>query len=179
MGNNRRTELIEAAFHRVADQGFEGLRLRSVAKDVGIDHSTAYHHINHRQDLVLGVTRLVTRRLSLSMPREGEPLDQLTGHFAELSRLCSEEPSVLTVSAEIDLLARRDSVVCDFLEQAEESWRAALDSILRRGVDDGIWASMNIEASRELVIATVKGVRLRPDLAPIVFDQLQTKLTTT
>lgn len=179
MRNDRRAELIEAAFHRVAQQGFEGLRLREVAEDVGIDHSTAYHHITNRQDLVLGVTRMVTDRLSLTMPRTGAPIDRLTGHFDELTRLCAEDPSTLTVSAEIDLRSRRDPAVAESLAQAEAGWRAALDGIFERGVKDGVWRTPDIGAARELVIAAVKGVRLRPDLAPVVLDQLRSTLVET
>lgn len=179
MRRDRRSELIEAAFHRVAQQGFEGLRLRAVADDVGIDHSTAYHHIKNRQDLVLGVTRMVTDRLSRTMPRTGGPMDQLTGHFDELIRLCAEDPHTLTVSAEIDLRARRDPAVAEALDQSESGWRAALDDIFKRGIENGLWGALDVRATRESVIAAVKGVRLRPDLAPIVLDQLRNALTRT
>lgn len=179
MNRDRRAELIEAAFYLVAERGFEGLRLRDVAEVVGIDHSTMYHHIGSRQDLVLGVTKVATTRLSRTMPRDGGPSEQLSGHFDELIRMCVEEPNVLTVSAEIDLRARRDSAVEDSLDEAESGWRRALDAIFTRGNEGGAWARVDVEGSRELVIATVKGVRLRPDLAPAVLHQLKRALTET
>jgi len=41
---DRRQELVEAGVRSIAECGFEGLRLRIVAADVGIDHSTVHHY---------------------------------------------------------------------------------------------------------------------------------------
>ena len=44
VGQDRRQALVEAAYRRIAECGFEGLRLRDVAAEVGIDHSTIHHY---------------------------------------------------------------------------------------------------------------------------------------
>ena len=51
-----------AAFERVAEIGFEGLRLRQVAEQVGIDHSTLHHHFATKQALVAAVAEYTTRQ---------------------------------------------------------------------------------------------------------------------
>ncbi|MGH3813794.1 MAG: helix-turn-helix domain-containing protein [Pseudonocardiaceae bacterium] len=44
--------MVRAAFDVIAEKGFEGLRLREVAAQVGIDHSTLHYYFPTRQDLV-------------------------------------------------------------------------------------------------------------------------------
>ena len=54
-GQDRRQALVEAAYRRIAECGFEGLRLRDVAAEVGIDHSTIHHYFPTKQALVTAV----------------------------------------------------------------------------------------------------------------------------
>ena len=66
--DGRRTQLVAAAFRRVAESGFEGLRLRQVAEDVGIDHSTLHHHFATKQALVEAVAEYTTRQFWETAP---------------------------------------------------------------------------------------------------------------
>jgi AcrR family transcriptional regulator len=171
VGGDRRTALVDAAFTRVAEVGFEGLRLRQVADDAGIDHSTLHHHFATKQDLVDALVLHTTRRLAATAPPDGpDPAARLRAHLDMLSRLSEAEPELFTVTAELDLRARRDPAVREVLERQEAGWRAGLAVVLTdAGVPDP-------DTGVELVIATVKGVRLTPDQAAPVFDRLVTAL---
>lgn len=174
----RHEELARAAFRRVAEVGFEGLRLRQVAEDVGIDHSTLHHYMPTKQDLITAVAEYTTRQFRPTMPEQGEPADALREHLAELHALFVERPETLTVSAELDLRARRDPAVRDLLDRHEAGWRAALSELVESGAAHHRWAATaRTEATVELIIAAVKGTRLTPSLAGKVFDQLHTLLT--
>jgi AcrR family transcriptional regulator len=158
---DRRSELVAAAYRRVATGGFEGLRLRQVADDVGIDHSTLHHHFGTKQDLVEAVAAYVAQQFRATDPQ----VRGLRGHLAALRRLMVEQPELLTVSAELDLRARRDPAVAVVMATVEAGWRHALVATLRDAVPDP-------ERAAELVVAAVKGVRLVPELAAGVFDDL-------
>jgi AcrR family transcriptional regulator len=165
----RRQELVEAAFRRVAEVGFEGLRLRQVSQDVGIDHSTLHHHFSTKQELVEAVAEYATRQFFVTAPGDGDPDDALRMHFEGLRRLMLDRPELLIVSAELDLRARRDPAVRAVVEQLESGWREMLGGLLGRAVPDP-------EAAAELVIAAVKGVRLVPERAGAVFARLEALL---
>lgn len=165
---------MQAAFTRVAEVGFEGLRLRQVADAAGIDHSTLHHHFATKQDLVNAVVLHTTGRLAGTAPADApDPVARLRAHLDALRRLCEQEPELFTVTAELDLRARRDPAVRAVLERQEAGWRAALTAVL---AEAGVAGS---EVGAELVIAAVKGVRLAPHLAPAVFDRLATVLAGT
>jgi AcrR family transcriptional regulator len=157
----RATELVRAAYAVVAEVGFEGLRLRRVAAEVGIDQSTLHHYFATKAALVEAVAEYATGRLAATAPPAGSA-DPLGDHLRALADLMHTDPELLTVSAELDLRARRDPAVRETLSAAESGWRAMLTGLLADHPPD----------AAELVIASVKGVRLAPELAPAVFERL-------
>lgn len=172
---DRRTRLVEAAFRRVAGAGFEGLRLRQVAEDAGIDHSTLHHHFATKQHLVEAVAQHATQQLRATAPRSTEPVAALREHLAALRALLDERPDLLVVTAELDLRARRDPAVAAAVARHESGWRALLTGLLAGGSRA---ARADPAAAAELVVAAVKGVRLTPELAGPVFVRLAALLTT-
>ena len=105
-------QLVRAAFERVAQVGFEGLRLRQVAEDAGIDHSTLHHYFATKQDLIGAVAEYATRQfwvLGESVP--DDPVDAMRAHLTGLRRMIEDWPELLVVTVELDLRARRDATV--------------------------------------------------------------------
>ncbi|WP_232665411.1 TetR/AcrR family transcriptional regulator [Pseudonocardia sp. TRM90224] len=158
----RRDQLVAAAYARVAEVGFEGLRLRQVAGDVGIDHSTLHHHIATKQELVEAVAAYTTSRFFGTSP----PGSGLRDHLRNLRQLMVEDAQLFTVTAELDLRAQRDPAVAGLMRRIEEGWREALIELLLPHVTDPA-------ADAELVIAVVKGARFAPQHAQAVFDRLE------
>ena len=70
---------------------------------------------------------------------------------------------------ELDLRATRDPAVRAIMERHEAGWRIALAARLG---ELGI-VGRELEGSVELVIATVKGVSLKPTAAGAVFARLE------
>jgi AcrR family transcriptional regulator len=44
--NERRRGIVQAAYQTLAEKGFEGLRMREIAKRAGIDHSTLHYYFS-------------------------------------------------------------------------------------------------------------------------------------
>lgn len=161
--------------------GFEGLRLRQVAEDVGIDHSTLHHHFATKQDLIDAVARYATSRFHGSAPRSADPAAALRAHLQTLLRMIEERPDLFAVTVELDLRARRDPAVAAAMAEHESGWRAVLVGMLsavadQRTAREGA-TPLVPGAAAELVIAVVKGVRLVPDVAGPAFAQLAALLT--
>lgn len=177
-GEDRRQTLVEAAFRCIGEKGFEGLRLREVAAEVGIDHSTLHHYFPTKEDLVAAVVGYATRQFWSTMPAGGTPAEQLRYHLASLGGMVEQQPLLFTVLSELDLRARRDAAVRSIIDRHEEGWRAALNDVFHRGAEEGVWAEgLNGAAAVELIIAAVKGVSLSPGRATDVLHQLERLLS--
>jgi AcrR family transcriptional regulator len=172
-GEERRQALVRAAFGCIAERGFEGLRLREVAAEVGIDHSTLHHYFATKEDLVAGVINDATRQFWPTMPAEGSAIDRLQYHLAALGRMIREQPALFTVMAELDLRARRDPGIRAVIDRHEEGWRVVLEEVLGRAAKEGaLTQDLAVPTAVELIIAAVKGVRQLPDRAEDVLAQL-------
>lgn len=164
---DRRSALVQAAFQVIAAEGLEGLRLRAVAAAAGIDHSTLHHHFATKQDLIAAVVEFATDPLKETVPSHGAPLERLERHLATLARMMRTRPDLFVVLAEIDLRARRDPDVAVAVATVEGGWRQAVTGLLG---ESGICTDPDVLT--ELVIATVKGIRLNPAHGPDVLAAL-------
>jgi AcrR family transcriptional regulator len=160
-GGERRAALVEAAYRAIARRGFEGLRLSEVAASAGIDHSTLHHYFATKQDLIEAVVTRATAPLYRTIPTMSDADDRLGSHLGTLAEMIGSDPDLFVVLAEIDLRARRDPSIRTVIEGVERGWRLGLGELLDHDA-----------TSVELVIATVKGVRLDPPAAAEVLGQL-------
>ena len=168
---DRRQALIRAAFTAIAERGFEGFRLRPIAAAAGIDHSTLHHHFPTKEYLIAAVLEHVTSQFEGTMPAGLPPAARLRHHLGSIARAVVERPELFIVLDELDLRARRDPAMAADVGADEDGWRHALAALFAEGVEQGSW-QVDVGASVELVIATLKGIRLRPDTAEAVVGQL-------
>lgn len=171
---SRRQALVDAAFRCIAERGLEGLRLRPVAADAGIDHSTLHHYFATKQELMSAVLEHVTRQFWVTLPPDGSAAEQLRHHLAALGRLIRRQPELFVVLAEFDLRGQRDPEVGQVIKRVEAGWRDNLTEVWRRGATQHAWTPRLAPATAvELIIAVVKGVRLLPDRAEAVLRGLE------
>ncbi len=170
---DRRQALVRAAVSAIAERGFEGFRLRPIAAAAGIDHSTLHHYFPTKEDLIAAVLEHVTSQLEGTMHADLEPGARLRRHLAAIATAIVQRPELFIVLDELDLRARRDASMAVTIRHDEKGWRAALAALFEEGIEQQTWSvDLDVDASVELVIATLKGIRLRPDTAEAVVKQL-------
>ncbi len=158
-----------AAFAQVGEVGFEGLRLRQVAEDVGIDHSTLHHHFATKQ----AVSEYASRQFWEAGAGHDDPAEALRAHLADLHALLVRRQELFVVTVELDLRGRRDPAVAAAMTRHSEGWGQYLTGVLTAGNERGSWGrELDVAAVVELVIAVVRGVRLSPGSAGPAFAQL-------
>ena len=166
---DRRQALVDAAFRGIAERGFEGLRLRPIAAEAGIDHSTLHHYFATKDALIAAVLEHVTDQFEATMRMDLDPAARLRHHLTGIAAAVRHSHATFVVLAELELRSLRDERLRQTIDRDEQGWRDALAALFR----EGDWAhDLDAEASAELVIATLKGLRHRPDTAEAVVEQL-------
>src|SRR5438105_15545698 len=107
--SDRRRALVAAAFRRIAEEGFEGLRTRDVAADVGVNIATLHYYFPTKEALIRGVIGRAMQRFGETMPTEGWPVDQLGGHLRALAGLVKRDRHVCALIGQLVPRARRDA----------------------------------------------------------------------
>src|ERR671933_785871 len=105
---DRRRELVQAAYRRLASAGFEGLRTRDVAADVGVNVATLHYYFPTKEALIRGVIGHAMQRFMQTMPGQGAAADQLRAHLRGLAALVKEDHQLWAVMGELVLRAPRD-----------------------------------------------------------------------
>jgi AcrR family transcriptional regulator len=176
---DRRQELILAAFHIIAEKGFEGLRVRNVAAQVGINGATLHHYFPTKEDLIQAVVEYtITRLRSLmeSLALAGSPAEKIHTHLTRLYQLMREEPSIFVVLIEISMRAQHQSMM-KFIIQQHAVWQGLLAGILREGIEEQIWPSdLDPEAVAATIITLMEGASLWAVTYPQHGEQVLTQL---
>jgi len=163
---NRRA-LILAAYHRIASDGFEGLRTRDIAADVGINISTLHYYFPGKESLIRAVVHHTYAILGSTYPKSGTPPEQFLGHLEGLRHLLKTNRQVCAVSSEIALRAARDEAIAATLQQADHTWFVMLRGLISHGVTEG-WLPANLDPDNTTaaVIATIRGLSMQANIMP-------------
>ena len=158
----RRNELISSAFEIIARQGFEGLRVRDVAREVGINPATMYYYFPTKEALIDSVIDHVFETMEIFIEEApGTPKEQLHAHLMRLSRKMRDNPGLFAVYSEIQLRCGRSSTPDKFL-QYEATWSKKLESLLFTGIRQGYWPNyLEPEQVAGTIILLIQGAGLR------------------
>ncbi|HSS62033.1 MAG TPA: TetR/AcrR family transcriptional regulator [Candidatus Limnocylindrales bacterium] len=159
----RRQELVEAAFHQIAERGFEGLRTRDVAAEVGVNIATLHYYFPTKEALIGGVLELAMDKFRSTLAPHGSPSDQLRNHLRSVRKLMGDDPELGVVMGELALRAARDRSIAKIYDATRDAWQTVMRGLLRRGVREGnLRAELDSDAVATLVIAVLTALTLPP-----------------
>jgi AcrR family transcriptional regulator len=152
----RRQELVLAAFNLIAEHGFEGLRTRDVAAEVGVNIATLHYYFPTKESLIRGVLEYAMGRFRSTLAPHGSSDDQLRSHLRAVRKLLADEPGLASVMGELALRSGRDKSIAGIMAQMYETWHTTLRGLLRRAVKEGhLRPELDNDGVAALVIATL------------------------
>src|SRR3981081_4572815 len=157
----RREELIQAAFNQIAEHGFEGLRTRDVASEVGVNIATLHYYFPTKEALIGGVLDHAMERFRSTLAPHGSPSDQLRNHLRAVRKLMTDEPELADVMGELALRSTRDKSIAAMLDKMVDYWQTTIRGLLRRAVrDGGAPPELDSDAVAALIIAALTAMTL-------------------
>jgi AcrR family transcriptional regulator len=162
----RREELVRAAFNQIAERGFEGLRTREVAAEVGVNIATLHYYFPTKESLIRGVVEHAMGRFRSTLAPHGSPSDQLRNHLRAVRKLLVNEPELGTVMGELALRSARDKSIAAIITEMYDAWHATMRGLLRRAVKQGdLRPELDSDGVAAVVVATLTAMTL-PTGAP-------------
>lgn len=175
---DRRQDLILAAFETIAERGYEGLRVRDVAFQVGINGATLHYYFPTKEVLIQSVLEYTNERLTgLTMGLEGAPLEQLKTYLHRIRLMMSTEPNLFVVLAETNMRAQHGLVLQYVLKQ-ETTRREWLAEVLKACIEQGNLSSdMEPVSVATSIITLLEGAGMwlisSPERVDIVIKQVE------
>ena len=163
-GADRKTAILDAAVARIVAHGFEGLRVRDVAQDVGINNATLHHHYPTKAALVAAmlVRFKADFKVAGGVPDTGTLDARLAAYVAARQAQMRAAPDAFIVLNELLVRAARDADVREAMTDMQATWQAYLVGICRAaGLGPEEAAARADRCRRELM-----GVGLEVGLGP-------------
>jgi AcrR family transcriptional regulator len=158
---DRRHALVLAAFNQIAERGFEGLRTREVAAEVGLNIATLHYYFPTKEALIRGVVEHAMDRFRSTLAPHGSPADQLGNHLRAVRKLLRDEPQLGTVMGELALRSARDPAMAEIVRETNNAWRRTLRGLLRRAVREGhLKPELDSDDVASLVVATLMSMTI-------------------
>jgi AcrR family transcriptional regulator len=158
---DRRQALVQAAFNQIAERGFEGLRTREVAAEVGVNIATLHYYFPTKEALIRGVVELAMQRFRSTLAPHGSSADQLRNHLRAVRQLLLKEPQLGAVMGELALRSARDPAIARITEETNEAWHRTVRGLLKRAARDGhLRPEMDSDDVAALVLATLTSMTL-------------------
>ena len=165
----RREALVLAAYRRLAEAGFEGLRTRDVAAEVGVNIATLHYYFPSKEALIRGVVGHAMGRFRTAFAPGSKPGEQLAAQFQGIRRLARDEPELFVVMGELALRSSRDPAIAAIFRETIRAWHDTLVTLVRHAQNEGFVAKgLDPETTASLVIATLSGLLMVPVSSPAV-----------
>jgi AcrR family transcriptional regulator len=152
---------VLAAFHQIAEHGFEGLRTREVAAEVGVNIATLHYYFPTKEALILGVVQRAMDLFRTTLTPHGSPSDQLKSYLRAVPALLKNEPELRTVMGELALRSARDRSLAAIMGEMYTAWHTAVRGMLRKAVKNGqLQPDLDVDAVSALVVSTLTAMTL-------------------
>jgi len=152
---------VLAAYREIAQRGFEGLRTREVAAEVGVNIATLHYYFPTKESLIRAVLGHAMGRFRSTLTMSDSPTDQLRSYLRSTRKLLLEEPELGAVMAELALRSVRDDSIGSIMNEMYDVWHATLRGLLRRAVREGrVRPEVESDAVAALIIATLTSMTL-------------------
>jgi AcrR family transcriptional regulator len=160
---DRRRDLVRAAYGLIVSAGFEGLRTRGVAEAAGVNIATLHYYFPTKEALIGGVAEyLASLFITVHAPpveaMASSALTRLRQELADGRFYALQRRDMLTVMDELKLRARRDPAIARIMAPLTGHWRAGIRRLIDDGLAEGVFrAGLDPAAAADVVCAMLTG----------------------
>jgi len=161
--DSRQQALVQAAFDIIAERGLEGLRTREIAARAGMNIAMVHYYFAGKESLIGGVVDYLADQftnIQAAPVAQGKlsPLQRLRQEFADSCIYTNNHTKLGIVYEELFLRSRRDPSILPMLQYLEKYWFGDVESILKDGVQEGVFRSdIDIELAVNMIMALLRG----------------------
>jgi AcrR family transcriptional regulator len=160
-GSRRREQIINGAESLIETNGFDDLKMESIADTVGVAKSTLYHYFPQKEDLLFALHELTLTgqitNLREIMQTDVSPKEHLRLAIVDQLRLIAEHPG--RVRALMDSKRDKERPYRAEMAKLEREYLGELSQIIKRGIRSGEFRAANISIAAETIVGMTQHAR--------------------
>ncbi|QUH04156.1 TetR/AcrR family transcriptional regulator [Saccharopolyspora erythraea] len=162
----RRRQIMVATERLIAEQGFDALRLRDVAKAAGVSIGTIQHYFDTRDNLVLETLAAASWRRAEEFTAQGKESTDPVERTRSLLRGSIADRARCQAWMETCASSTRHSELAPMIERIYEAWRVEIRQAIKDGIDAGIFnPHLPLEQLIDTVMAMIEGLMVTVGLS--------------
>jgi AcrR family transcriptional regulator len=162
MAQDRKGQILAAAYEIVGEDGLEGLHARSVAAKVGINHAAVHYYFATRNDLLLALAEYTLARFSADrekiMANAADPAARIEAHLAQAEAYCKTKSRFVKNWASLFVAAVNDEKLRKVMAEQLLDWAKVVKSDIDSGGNQVKKASPFVNP--ELLVGSLLGLLL-------------------
>ena len=169
----RRTQLLQAAFEIIAEKGLEGLRTRDVVARAGVNISTLHYYFATKSDLIGAVIAHLRNVFTTSDTEVAtkECSEPLLRHLLDGWQRLRTAPYLSATLQELLARAHRDAVAKAAFTTIHAHWNGLVESLIREGMAAGrLRSDIDPRAVARAMTSFVMGARAQAAVSSAPFD---------
>ncbi len=173
-GDERRQELVRAAYSLIAERGFEGLRTREVAARAGVNIATLHYYFATKEDLIRGVVDHIEQQFAEQdarlRTRGMTAREQLHAELWNALEIKRDRPELQIVLLALFQRSLRDPAIHAIVKSMDSGWHCAITEMLHAGIAEGsLRPDLDVDATASAIIAFIKGASIQLARDPETF----------
>jgi len=159
-----REAIMQATYRALRDHGYAGLTIQKIGDEFPKSKSLLYHHYDGKDELLVDFLESMLDRLETDIP--GEPSDDA---YEQLTKILdhviaptedAERRSFTAALIELRGQAAHNPAFRDHFTRSDRFFRDRLADIIRRGVEDGTFRTVDAESVAALLLTVINGAML-------------------
>lgn len=168
----RKRQIMAATERLIAEQGFDGLRLRDVAKSAGVSIGTIQHYFDTRDGLVLETLAAASWRRADEFIALGKRSDDPIERTRALLRGSIPDRARCQAWMETCSSSTRHAELVPMIERIYEAWRVAIRQAIKDGIEAGAFTpQIPFDQVIDTIMTMIEGLMTQVGLQLYNFDE--------
>ncbi len=170
----RREQLTAAAYKVVSQKGYNNFTIADIASEAGLSVGLVHYYFKNKQELLLHVfketQKNVRRNLAAELEKASDPRGKLEIFIDQSFLLFQREKDYFSLLFEFWTEINRNEAIKKMVRRLYQAYRAELSIILEKGIEEKIFAEMDIQYTTTLCVSIVQHTIIQHLIDDTAFD---------
>ncbi|MFH1079665.1 MAG: TetR/AcrR family transcriptional regulator [Pseudomonadota bacterium] len=172
--NQRRSQLIRAAYKVVGQKGYYDFTIRDIAREAGLSTGLVHYYFKNREDLLLNLLKEMNANLKHYLNKAlsvlEDPRDKLLAFCDQAFDLVDREKAYFYVLIDFWAQINHNNRIRQANVKLFQSYRNEIAAILEEGTVKGVFMAVDVKLTSVIIISLIQGTIIQYVIDNEAFD---------